>query len=191
VLTTVTREQQLKIIKAIKKSPNHKSIMSGFTFIAGGIFVMITFNLASLPVLMFLTFVMLVLVVLSSNYFSKYSEATHTEGLTVWGLAKAKESFKGSKVNDRDGEVIKVNWKLKDDPDDLMHFSKNDMAKMAAEPGDLVYVSDARKYLGGLKSVHSTYGVPHDEDGIVYITQEHLEQGQFVKGKVLTAEKEM
>jgi len=62
---------------------------------------------------------------------------------------------------------------------------------MAAEVGDLVYISDARKYLGGLKSVHSTYGEPHNEDGIVYITQEHIDQGQFVKGKVLTAEKEM
>lgn len=65
------------------------------------------------------------------------------------------------------------------------------MAKMAADPGDLVYVCDARKYLGGLKSVHSTYGEPHNEDGIVYITQEHIDQGQFVKDKILTAEKEM
>ncbi len=191
VLTTVTRNQQLKIIEAIKRNPNHKSIMSVLTFIAGGIFVMIIFNLASLPVLMFLTFVMLVLVVLSSNYYSKYSESTHTEGLTVWGIAKAKEMFKGSKVNERDGEVIKVNWKLKEDPDDLMHFSKNDMAKMAAEVGDLVYLCDARKYLGGLKSCHSTYGEPHNEDGVVYITQEHLDQGQFVEGKLVTAEKEM
>ena len=65
------------------------------------------------------------------------------------------------------------------------------MAKMAADPGDLVYVCDARKIFGGLKSVHSTYGEPHSEDGIVYITQEHIDQGQFVVGKALTAEKEM
>ena len=62
---------------------------------------------------------------------------------------------------------------------------------MSAEIGDLVYICDARRILGGLKSVHSAYGEPHDEDGIVYITQEHLDQGQFVKGKLLTAEKEM
>jgi solute:Na+ symporter, SSS family len=141
--------------------------------------------------LLFLTAVMLVFVVISSNYYSKYSEETHTDGLTVWGIAKAKEMFKGSKVNDRDGKVIKVNWKEINSADDLMHFSKNDMAKMAAEVGDLVYISDARKILGGLKSVHSTYGEPHDEDGIVYFTREHIEQGQFVTGKQLIAEKEM
>ncbi len=191
VLTTITRDQQKKLVDWLKTKPNHKSIMSGITFISGGIFVMILFNLASLPVLMLLTAVMLFFVVISSNYYSKYSEETHTEGLTVWSIAKAKEMFKGSKVNEREGEIIKVQWKIKDDPDDLMHFSKNDMAKMAADVGDLVYISDARRFLGGLKSVHSSFGDTHDEDGIVYITQEHLEQGQFVKGKVLTAEKEM
>jgi len=191
VLTTVTRKQQKKLIDWIKTTPNHKSLMSGLTFVSGGLFVIILFNLASLPVLLLLSAIMLVLVVLSSNYYSKYSEKTHTEGLTVWGIAKAKEMFKGRKVNDRDGEIIKVNWKIKESDTDLMYFSKNDMAKMAADPGDLVYLCDARRYLGGLKSVHSTYGEPHDEDGIVYITQEHIDQGQFVKDKVLTAEKEM
>lgn len=191
VLTTITRDQQKKLVDWLKTKPNHKSIMSGITFISGGIFVIILFNLASLPVLMFLTALMLIFVVISSNYYSKYSEETHTEGLTVWSIAKAKEMFKGSKVNEREGEIIKVQWKIKDDPDDFMHFSKNDMAKMAADVGDLVYISDARRFLGGLKSVHSSFGDTHDEDGIVYITQEHLEQGQFVKGKVLTAEKEM
>ena len=191
VLTTVTRNQQKKLVNWLKTKPNHKSLFSGITFISGGIFVIILFNFASLPVLLFLTAVMLVFVVISSNYYSKYSEATHTDGLTVWSIAKAKEMFKGSKVNDRDGKVIKVNWKETNSADDLMHFSKNDMTKMAADAGDLVYISDARKILGGLKSVHSTYGEPHDEDGIVYLTREHIDQGQFVKSKILTAEKEM
>jgi len=191
VLTTVTRDWQKKIVEKIKTNPNHKSIMTGITFISGALFMMVIFNVASLPILLVLTAIMLVFVVISSNYYSKYSEATHTEGLTVWGIAKAKETFKGSKVNERDGERIKVNWKLQDDADDLMHFSKNDMAKMAADPGDLVYICDVRKIFGGLKSCHSTYGDPHDEDGIVYITQEHIDQGQFVKGKPVTAEMEM
>ena len=191
VITTLTRDQQKKIVEKIKTNPNHKSFMTGLTFLSGALFVMIVFNVASLPILLILTAIMLVIVVISSNYYSKYSEATHTEGLTVWGIAKAKETFKGSKVNERDGETIKVKWVLKESEDDLMYFSKTDMLKMAADPGDLVYVSDARKIFGGLKSCHSTFGAPHDEDGIVYISQEHIDQGQFVKGKTLTAEKEM
>ena len=65
------------------------------------------------------------------------------------------------------------------------------MDKMQADVGDLVYLCDARKWLGGLKSVHSVYGDPHTEDGVVYITNENLAQGQFIKGKTLIAEKEM
>ena len=191
VLTALTNKQQVNIVKKIKNNPNQKTIIRLITLAAAVIFLIILFNLASLPILLIFSFLMLVLVVISSNYYSKYSEATHTEGLTVWGLARAKEMFKGSKVNDREGEVIKIHWRLKDSEDDLMHFSKNDMAKMSAEAGDLVYISDARKILGGLKSVHSTYGDTHNEDGIVYITKEHIAQGQFVKGKILTAEKEM
>lgn len=191
VVTTLTNDQQIKFVNKIKNNPNQKTIIRLITLAAAVIFVIILFNLASLPILLILSFLMLILVVISSNYYSKYSEATHTEGLTVWGIARAKEMFKGSKVNDREGEVIKIHWKLKDSEDDLIHFSKNDMIKMSAEVGDLVYISDARKILGGLKSVHSTYGGTHNEDGIVYITKEHIAQGQFVKGKLLTAEKEM
>ena len=169
VLTTLTNNQQKKIVEAIKKNPNQKTIMSVITFISGAIFTIIVFNLASLPVLLVLTFIMLVFVVLSSNYYSKYSEESHTVGLTVWDIAKAKEMFKGRKVNERDGEVIKVKWVLKESDEDLMWFSKNDMAKMSADTGDVVYICDARKIFGGLKSCHSTFGQPHNEDGIVYI----------------------
>jgi SSS family solute:Na+ symporter len=65
------------------------------------------------------------------------------------------------------------------------------MVKMKANVGDLVYLSDARKWLGGLKSIHSVFGEPHSENGIVYVTEEHVSQGQFVKQKLLIAEKEM
>ena len=34
------------------------------------------------------------------------------------------------------------------------------MDKMQADVGDLVYLTDASKWLGGLKSVHSVYGEP-------------------------------
>ena len=32
---------------------------------------------------------------------------------------------------------------------------------------------------------------PHDEEGIVYVGDEHKKQSQFIEGKILTAEKEM
>lgn len=191
VITTLTTKQQLQIVEKIKSNPNHKLIMSGFVIASIIIFLLIAFNVLSLPVLFILTFIMVAMVVIAANYFIKYDEAEKTDGLTAWSIRKAKEYFKGSKLNECEGDKVKVHWKLKDGKDNTIHFSKNDMKRMAAEVGDLVYISDARRYFGGLKSVHTIYGEPHDEEGIVYITSEHLAQGQFVKGKLLIAEKEM
>lgn len=191
VLTTLTTKQQIQIVEKIKQNPNHKMIMSGFVIASIVIFVLVSFNIFSLPILFVLTFLMVAMVVVAANYFIKYNQEEKTDGLTVWSINKAKEYFKGRKINDREGEKIKVHWKIKEGVDNTIHFSKNDMKRMAAEIGDLVYISDARKYLGGLKSVHTIYGEPHEEDGIVYISSEHLANGQFVKGKLLIAEKEM
>ena len=67
----------------------------------------------------------------------------------------------------------------------------SDMGKMKANVGDLIYLSDKRKWLGGLKSIHSVFGEPHDEDGQVYLTSDQIRHGLFVEGKVLVGEKEM
>ena len=114
-----------------------------------------------------------------------------TEGLTVWSLDKTREFFKGSAPNDRPGQSIKVQWTLKEGDKDTVGFSINDMEVMAADVGDLVYLADERKWLGGLKSIHSVYGDPHTEDGTVYITQAHVEMGMFDPERKLRAEKEL
>ena len=114
-----------------------------------------------------------------------------TEGLTVWSLDKTREFFKGSAPNDRPGQSIKVQWALKEGDKDTVGFSINDMEVMAADVGDLVYLADERKWLGGLKSIHSVYGDPHTEDGTVYITQAHVEMGMFDPERKLCAEKEL
>ena len=114
-----------------------------------------------------------------------------TEGLTVWSLDKTREFFKGSAPNDRPGQSIKVQWTLKEGDKDTVGFSINDMEVMAADVGDLVYLADERKWLGGLKSIHSVYGDPHMEDGTVYITQAHVEMGMFDPERKLCAEKEL
>lgn len=114
-----------------------------------------------------------------------------TEGLTVWSLDKTREFFKGSAPNDRPGQSIKVQWALKEGDKDTVGFSINDMEVMAADVGDLVYLADERKWLGGLKSIHSIYGDPHTEDGMVYITQAHVEMGMFDPKRKLRADKEL
>ena len=113
------------------------------------------------------------------------------EGLTVWSLDKARELFKGSAPNDRPGESLLAKWIVKDCEEGEVRFSIGDMETMGADVGDLVYLADERKWLGGLKSVHSVYGEPHKEDGVVYITQFDVERGLFDEKRKLIAEKEL
>ena len=112
-------------------------------------------------------------------------------GLTVYDVANLKANFKGGKVNEDEGEIGIVDWEISDSDENVIKFSKNDMEKMKAEVGDLVYLCDNRKWLGGLKSIHSVYGNPHDADGVVIITNEQQQSGLFDKGRKLFGEKEM
>lgn len=176
---------------SLKSKSNGKSIVYGMIAASVFLFLIILFDIGPMELQFVGIAVMTVLVAIVTTYIVKYDEAGQTEGLTVWSIAKAKEIFKGRKINDKEGQRIVVNWKLKEGDDDIVNFSKNDMMRMAAEVGDLVYLCDKRKYLGGLKSTHTEFGEPHDEDGVVYINNEHLLNGQFVKGRKLTAEKEM
>ena len=113
------------------------------------------------------------------------------DGLTVYDVSKLKASFKGGEVNDANGETVIVDWEISDTDDDSIRFSKNDMLKMKAEVGDLVYLCDNRKWLGGLKSIHSVYGKPHDTDGVVMITNNQQQSGLFDQNQKLFGEKEM
>ena len=125
------------------------------------------------------------------TFFTKSKSEKELSGLTIFDVHNLKSIFKGSPVNEEKGEAINLNWKIKEDESDLVFFSKNDMEKMKANPGDLVFIEDSRWWLGGLKSVHSVYGNPHNEDGLVYINNNHLNHAQFVEGLKLKAEKEM
>jgi SSS family solute:Na+ symporter len=192
VIITYSTDYQRKVVAKIKALSNGKTLMYGVIFLTVVFFLMVSFNIGSLPVQFILIALIVIFTALSVHFFIKYDDQANTDGLTVWSVQKAKEYFKGSKVNEEEGEVIKVHWKLKEgDDEETVNFSVNDMKKMKANVGDLVYISDARKYLGGLKSVHVKFGEPHNEDGIVYITNEEKLNGQFIEGRILTAEKEM
>jgi SSS family solute:Na+ symporter len=175
----------------IRKSKNHKLTIDTLIVLIVVFLLVIWFNIGPLEVLLPLTILLTVFSSIAAAYYIKFDPTVHLEGLTVWSINKAKEKFKGGKVNDKEGHKVHVMWRLRKDEEDVINLSHEDMKKMAAEVGDMVYLCDARKYLGGLKSVHSRIGEPHDEAGIVYISKEHKLSALFQEDKILYAEKEM
>ena len=185
---TLANSKLEQLVKATIKS---KTVAYALIALSTLLFVLIVGDFLPLSILIVLAIVLIFLVAMTSFYQIDYDPEGQTSGLTVWSVQKAKEVFKGRKINEAEGEKVTVAWKKKDGEDGVINFSKNDMKKMAAEVGDFVYISDKRKWLGGLKSIHSVYGEPHTEDGVVYLSNEDLLNGVFEEGKVLEAEKEM
>lgn len=87
-------------------------------------------------------------------------------GLTVDTLDEAMRSYKGGDPNHRVGRIArKLRLKIDDSlPAGTIAVSASVMDLMAAAPGDIVYVSDARWYLGGLRSDHVRLLEPHQQD---------------------------
>jgi SSS family solute:Na+ symporter len=201
VLITLTASYHKRLIEKIRGNQHHRRWMIANTSAAVFLFLIIVFNKSLFQIdssdtalvflMVIISLVMTILVTFSVTYYVKYDENQHQEGLTIWTVDRAKELFKGRKINDREGEKVTLKWMIKEGDEDTVNLSKNDMEKMSAEVGDLVYLCDIRSYLGGLKSIHSTIGEPHNEEGIVYITDEHQKTGVFVKNKPIYAEKEM
>jgi SSS family solute:Na+ symporter len=189
LFVTYTSSLQNRFITWVRNTNNGQPIMLLITISATIAFFLLVFGITTFE--LFYPVIVIMFVPLIVIYYGHYDEELATNGLTVWSIAAAKAAFKGSTPNEQLGEKIEVKFKLMDNDFDKVLFSKNDLSRMAAEVGDLVYLSDKRKWLGGLKSIHSEYGEPHDEEGIVYINRDHLDHGLFDEGRSLIAEKEM
>ena len=125
------------------------------------------------------------------TFFTKPNADKQLTGLTVFDVHKLKKIFKGSSINEAIGKPVVVNFKVKDLGKDMVSFSKHDMKTINANKGDLVYIQDSRWWLGGLKSIHATFDDPHDENGIVYMSEVQRDSGMFIDNLPLKAEKEM
>ena len=187
VFVTMTTSLQYNIVSAVKKNKNSNTVMIVLT-----VFTSLSFILAILGSDYFLFPIsVIILVPIIVTYYGNYDEELSTKGLTVYSISEAKKAFKGSELNETNGEQVEVKLQLSNHDEDKIMCSKNDLLKLGAEVGDLVYLSDKRKWLGGLKSIHSRFGKSHNEDGIVYLNNDQIENGLFDKDKILIAEKEM
>lgn len=84
-------------------------------------------------------------------------------GLTVDTLDAAMERYKGGKPNTAVGKKAR-RLRLEIDPSleaGRVRVAEKVMERLRAEPGDLVFVEDARWWLGGLRSDHFRLEAPH------------------------------
>ena len=191
MLVTFTSHLQNKLILKLRERHSSKIEMSILSVIICIVMFFIIIGIGDLTIDIIFTALILITVPILTVYYVKYNEEEATKGLVASSINEAKRIFKGSTPNNKIGEKIEVSFEIKNQEATKIYFSKNDMKRMSAKPGDLVYLCDKRKWLGGLKSIHSVYGDPHTNDGKVYIDQDQNEIGLFSEGCTLIAEKEM
>lgn len=71
----------------------------------------------------------------------------------------------------------------------IVRLSGGDMERLQAQPGDLLYVGDARWWLGGLRSLHCRAGTPHAEGNVVLMHADAFDAGSFLPGRAVRVEK--
>lgn len=111
------------------------------------------------------------------------------DGLTVSTIMAAKRKFKGGEPNEEKGEKIVCNVKVVEGDEELVYLTQNDMDKLKARPGDILYIADHRAWLGGLRSSHIKAGEPHSETETIIISQKCFDEGNFLKDKRVKVEK--
>ncbi len=114
------------------------------------------------------------------------------KGLTAQSLDEAIFSFKGSQANYEKGEQVRKLFVLLDSSlaESEIRISQSTGEKLKARLGDIIYLSDDRWYLGGIRSGHFRLKSYHEqEEDSVFIYETSFRKAYLKTGKKVFVEK--
>ncbi len=115
------------------------------------------------------------------------------KGLTLWTIKDGPKYFKGSEVNKNAGITIQFSGseiEVSNKEDNKVCLPKKYMNEIKGEKGDLIYISDHRWYLGGMKSTHARLGDVSKNNKVI-ISQDVFDHAQFNLKKDIIIELEV
>lgn len=113
-------------------------------------------------------------------------------GLVYSSINQAIIRFKGSKPNYIPGQKVRVQVKFNEPegvPQNTVQLSLVNMARLQANPGDLLHASDPAWWYGGLRSASVIAGPAHDEGDVIYISKKLMEEENLILDRDLIVEK--
>ncbi len=145
------------------------------------------------------------------SFWTKPKPADQIVGLTCSSIDEARKFFKGSEPSFERGKKAKARLEISADGtcgpmDDPVTFEgapaqmpaatyavvrlhADEMHRLRANEGDLIYIADGRWWLGGLRSIHARVGAAHNAPATVWIAPEAFDHGSFLEGKPVVIEK--
>ena len=116
--------------------------------------------------------------------------ANELSGLVIDSIEDAKRYFKGgAEPNDREPGK-KVSGVIQLENIDGLRLSARAMDRLKAGEGDILYISDARWWLGGIFSARLHALKPHDlDDSLVLISRENASEGNLRPERPVRVEK--
>lgn len=118
-------------------------------------------------------------------------QETKVVGLVSGTLDAAKTAYKGGKPNETEGEVLRGTLRVTEEhPEARVTVNPAMAERMAAADGDLVFLEDARWWLGGLRGVQTHLAVADGPaDGEFLLAPSLLDEGNLLAERPVKLEK--
>ena len=113
-------------------------------------------------------------------------------GLVMSSIADGMRSFKGGEPNESGaGTSVLLGLEIGGVEPTLVGLPRRAMTELQAKPGDLLYVTDSRWWLGGLRSLHVKAGPPHDKENVLVVSSIDMKQCALESNRKIRVEKIM
>lgn len=112
------------------------------------------------------------------------------DGLVMGRLEAGRALFKGSTPNDRgSGRKVQLPIAIATELDGEVRLPAEAMQQLEADEGDLLYITDIRWWLGGLRSMHVKAGPPLEDHDHLLLSAEALDRGHLLPDRPVRVEK--
>ena len=113
-------------------------------------------------------------------------------GLVVASLHEGVALFKGGKPNDRGaGRSAVLSIRVTDSASTEVNLPRQVMKDLYVDEGDLLYLSDARWWLGGFRATHVKAGPPSESDETLDLPRSVLNESNLLADRKTRVEKIM
>ena len=131
----------------------------------------------------------------SVTLFTRPKTEAELKGLMAGTQIDAMRQFKGGTPNRRPGKKVRLRTEISDSlsGEDTVVLPQSALDEMAADPGDLLYVSHIRWWYGGLRSVHVKAGQAAEsgQSELLLMSPEDAAIAHFCEGQEVIVEKIM